>query len=78
MAGQYHLKSFLRRTPNELLQRYLGERGVGEGLPWEHLAGKEIEPIFEAIEGAPEHVRRRVESECLPFTPPHASQLHRR
>ena len=37
MARQYSLKTFIRRAPNELLRRYLDERGVGRPLSYDDI-----------------------------------------
>ena len=37
MARQYSLKTFIRRAPNELLRRYLDERGLGRPLSYDDI-----------------------------------------
>jgi hypothetical protein len=61
MSGQYSLRSFLRNAPNALLQPYLAERGIGTGLDWKSMKETKIDPIFEAIQAAPEGPRAEVD-----------------
>ncbi len=60
MAGQYSLKSFLRRAPNDLLQRYLEGLGLDDGIGWQQLTETQVEPIYKAIEAASERVRVQI------------------
>jgi hypothetical protein len=61
MAGHYALKTFLRTAPNELIRYYLDRQGIGRELPWDHLGEMDIGRICEAIDNAPEPVRRQID-----------------
>ena len=63
MAGHYSPKKFLRQAPNKLLRRYLKERDIGGDINWDDLREADIEPIFKAIESAPEKVRMEIGSD---------------
>ncbi len=61
MAQQYSLKTFIRRAPNELLRRYLDERGADGGIPWSQLTKTSVDPVYRAIEEADERIRREID-----------------
>jgi hypothetical protein len=61
MASQYAPKTFIRRADNELLRKYLYGKGVGQDLEWESLKKRDIDPIFNAIETAPDGIRAQIE-----------------
>ena len=63
MARAYSRKSFLRQAPNVLLQRYLAPKGLGKGIPWEHLAERAVDGIERAIETAPNRTRSEVDGD---------------
>jgi len=54
---QYSAKTFLRNTPNELLQQYFQRAGVDLNLEWRRLYETDIIHIFAALERQPEAVR---------------------
>jgi len=60
MAGQFSLKTFLRKTPNRLLMSYLQQLGVGRNLGWEELGETQVERICEAIGCADERTRAKI------------------
>jgi hypothetical protein len=60
-ARQYSPKSFLRNAPNSLLQRYLVAKGIGAGLDWAALSETRVEPIFQAVQEAPDALRAEIE-----------------
>ena len=51
-----------RDAPNVFLRRYLAEKGVGLQLDWGALGEIEFEPIFQAVEEAPQKVRTQCEA----------------
>lgn len=57
MARQYSPKSFLRQAPNKLIRRYLEGFGIGKDIKWDDLREGDIEPIFKAIDSAPDKVQ---------------------
>ncbi len=61
MASQYSPKSFIRRANNELLRGYLSRFGIGDGIKWDSLKKRDVDPIFEAIESAPDVTRAQIE-----------------
>jgi len=63
VARQYQLKSFLRSAPNDLLQRYLADRGIGTDVDWEDLSETRIDPVFNAITSAPASERSKVDAD---------------
>ncbi len=60
MARHYSPKSFLRQAPNALLRSYLRGRGVGTDLSWDHLEEKKVDPIYQAIDKAPDDVKAEI------------------
>jgi len=60
MAGQYSLKTFLRRAPNYLLEPYLAGLGLGESMGWKQLGETDIEPVYRAIEAAGEKTQAQI------------------
>ena len=60
MARQYSPKSFLRQAPNALLRSYLTSRAVGDDLPWDHLEEKNINPVYRAIDSAPDKLKAEI------------------
>jgi len=63
MTSNYAPKTFLRRVDKSLLRQYLQNLHVGEDIDWDALKPREIDSIFEAIEGAPEDIRGQIERE---------------
>jgi hypothetical protein len=53
MAQNYSLKTFLRVADKALLRRYLASKTIGEDLDWDSVTERKIEPVFDAIVGAP-------------------------
>lgn len=63
MARQYSPKGFLRRAPNKLLKRSLAAHDLATDIPWERLGETEIDPIFKAVDGAPESIRSQIDTD---------------
>lgn len=61
MASQYAPKTFLKRVDNDLLKVYLDQLGIGKDIDWDSLKKRDIEPIFTAIESAPDNIRSQIE-----------------
>lgn len=60
MANDYAPRQFLRHVQTTLLREYFAGRGTPNGLNWDGLNG-DVEPIYEAWQGMPEHVAKEVE-----------------
>ena len=63
MARQYARRTFLRRTPNKLLDQYFQQRRVEIDAPWADLTETGIEPLDDALDAVPNDVLRRVDGE---------------
>ena len=50
MARQYSAKTFLRNTPNTLLERYFRQHRIDLGVPWLRLYETDVDPIFLGLE----------------------------
>ena len=61
MTRQYSPKTFLRQTPNPVLNQYFEARGLALDVDWKALTPRRIEPLFDAIEALPDDVRDGVE-----------------
>ena len=63
MARQYTLSTFLRQTPNALLERYFEDKGVLGEVDFENLRRWELQPIMDALEALPEATRARIDQD---------------
>ena len=61
MAKQYTLSTFLRQTPNDLLEEYFQGKGLLSDIEFEELRKWQFEPVLEAIEALPEDQRTDVD-----------------
>jgi len=57
MAKQYTLSTFLRQTPNDLLEEYFQEKGLLADVDFDDLRKREYQPIMDAIEALPDDDR---------------------
>ncbi len=63
MGRQYSAKTFLRNTPNELLQQYFRWRNLDLGFDWSYLHETDVDPLFVAMEDLPEATRTAIDSD---------------
>lgn len=63
MARQYSAKTFLRNTPNRLLQEYFKRRGVDLGINWWGLDETDVNPIFAAMLALSDDVRNAIDAD---------------
>jgi len=63
VARHYSPKAFMIEAPNRLLKEYFERAEVSGDIPWQHLSDRDIKPIFEAYENAPEKTRRRMDED---------------
>ena len=64
MARQYSPKTFLRQSPNPVLQQHFHANGLSLEVDWKCLTPRRIDPLFDAIETLPGKVREAVERDC--------------
>ncbi len=63
MSKQYTLSTFLRQTPNELLEEYFGEMDILEGVDFESLRAREVHPIMAALDELPDDIRAEIDQD---------------
>jgi hypothetical protein len=60
MAGQYELKKFLKVMAGEILKKYFEKIGWTPSVEWDTLTKTGVDALFQAIQGAPEDKRSRM------------------
>lgn len=63
MSRDYSPKTFLRKTPNDLLKQYFESKGILAKLDFGKLGETEIDPIFEAMDELSDKQRNDIEAE---------------
>jgi len=63
MTRQYSPKTFLRQSPNPVLQQYFRSNDISLEVDWKCLTPRRIDPLFDAIEALPDEVRDAVEQD---------------
>ena len=61
MTRQYSPKTFLRQTPNPVLQQYFHANNLALEVDWKCLTPRRIDPLFDASEVPPDEAREVVE-----------------
>jgi len=61
MTRQYSPKTFLRQSPNPVLQQYFHANNLALDVDWKCLTPRRIDPLFDAIEALPDEARESVE-----------------
>jgi hypothetical protein len=55
-------------APNRLLKEYYERVGLNGDIPWQHLAERNIDRVFEAYQKAPEKTRRQMDEDFARLT----------
>ena len=60
MAEQYELRKFLRHVAHEVLKEYFERIGWEPNVDWKQLTKGKVDPLFAAIQNAPEAARAQI------------------
>jgi hypothetical protein len=63
MARQFTLSTFLRQTPNELLEEYFQERELLNDVDFDDLKKREYQPVMDAIEALSDDQRVEIDQD---------------